>query len=44
MIDAENKLNFDLYYLKNISFWLDLLIIAKTIRLVLNLKGALSKT
>ena len=44
IIDAENKLNFDLYYLKNISFWLDLLIIAKTIRLVLNLKGALSKT
>ncbi len=44
LADTENKLNFDLYYLKNINFWLDLLIIAKTIRLVFNLKGALSKT
>ena len=39
--DAANKLSYDLYYLRNFSFWLDLLILIKTIRLVLNAKGAL---
>jgi lipopolysaccharide/colanic/teichoic acid biosynthesis glycosyltransferase len=36
--DAELKLSYDLYYLKNKSFWLDLLILAKTFKTVL--KGA----
>ncbi len=34
--DAENKLSFDLYYLKNTSIKLDLLIFFKTIRLISN--------
>ncbi len=34
--DSINKLSFDLYYLKNISIKLDLLIFLKTIRLVFN--------
>ncbi|MBA87548.1 MAG: sugar transferase [Euryarchaeota archaeon] len=34
--DAINKLSYDLYYLKNISIRLDILIFIKTIRLVLN--------
>ena len=38
--DASNKLSYDLYYLRNFSFWLDLLILVKTIRLVLNARGA----
>ncbi len=36
--DARLKLSYDLYYLKNNSFWLDLLILAKTFKTVL--KGA----
>jgi lipopolysaccharide/colanic/teichoic acid biosynthesis glycosyltransferase len=36
--DAKLKLSYDLYYLKNNSFWLDLLILAKTFKTVL--KGA----
>ena len=36
--DAELKLSYDLYYLRNASLWLDLLIMAKTIKTVL--KGA----
>ena len=39
--DAANKLSYDLYYLRNFSFWLDLLILFKTIRLVFNAQGAL---
>ena len=39
--DSANKLSYDLYYLRNFSFWLDLLIMFKTIRLVLNAQGAL---
>ena len=39
--DAANKLSYDLYYLRNFSFWLDLLILFKTIRLVLNGQGSL---
>ena len=36
--DAELKLSYDLYYLRNASLWLDLMIMAKTIKTVL--KGA----
>lgn len=39
--DAANKLSYDLYYLKNFSFLLDLLILFKTMRLVFNAQGAL---
>ena len=39
--DSANKLSFDLYYLKNFSFLLDLLILFKTMRLVFNAQGAL---
>ena len=38
--DAANKLSYDLYYLRNFSFWLDLLILLKTMRLVFNARGA----
>jgi lipopolysaccharide/colanic/teichoic acid biosynthesis glycosyltransferase len=38
--DSANKLSYDFYYLRNFSFWLDLLILVKTMRLVLNAKGA----
>ena len=38
--DAEEKLSYDLYYLKNYSLWLDLLILIKTIRLVFNFAGS----
>ena len=41
--DAEAKLSFDLYYLKHFSNFLDLLIFIKTIRLVINADGAISK-
>ena len=39
--DSANKLSYDLYYVKNFSFFLDLLILFKTIRLVFNAQGAL---
>ena len=39
--DAANKLSYDLYYLRNFSIWLDLLVMLKTIRLVFNAHGAL---
>ena len=38
--DSENKLSFELFYIRNYSFWLDLLIFIKTIKLVFNMKGA----
>ena len=41
--DAEIKLSYDLYYLYNISLWIDFLILIKTIKLVLSAKGAISK-
>ena len=41
--DSVNKLSYDLYYLRNCSFWLDLLILVKTMRLVFNAKGALAQ-
>jgi exopolysaccharide biosynthesis polyprenyl glycosylphosphotransferase len=40
--DAANKLSYDLYYLRNYSFALDLLILFKTIRLVFNAQGAIA--
>ena len=39
--DSANKLSYDLFYLKNFSFLLDLLILFKTMRLVFNAKGSL---
>jgi lipopolysaccharide/colanic/teichoic acid biosynthesis glycosyltransferase len=33
------KFHFDLYYLENASFWLDLKILGKTVQVVLRLKG-----
>ena len=39
--DSANKLSYDLFYLKNFSFFLDLLILFKTMRLVFNAQGAL---
>ena len=42
--DSANKLSYDLYYLKNFSFLLDLLILFKTMRLVFNAQGALPET
>ena len=41
MEDSANKLSYDLFYLKNFSFLLDLLILFKTIRLVFNAQGSL---
>lgn len=41
--DSKIKLSYDLYYIKNYSFFLDFLIFLKTIKLVLNAKGAIAK-
>ena len=38
--ETQEKLEYDLYYVKYLSFWLDLLIIAKTIRTILTGFGA----
>ena len=38
--ESEMKLSFDLFYIKNASFFLDLIIFFKTIKLVLNRKGS----
>ena len=38
--DAANKLSYDLYYMRNFSIWLDLLVMIKTVRLVFNAGGA----
>ena len=37
--DSELKLSYDLFYLRNASLWLDLLIMAKTIKVVLKAAG-----
>ncbi len=37
--DAELKLSYDLFYLRNSSIWLDLLILVKTIKIVLKATG-----
>jgi hypothetical protein len=42
LADRANKLSYDLYYLRNLSFWLDLLIMVKTMRLVFNARGAVA--
>ena len=42
--DSSNKFSYDLYYLRNFSFWLDLLILFKTIRLVFNGQGSIPST
>ncbi|MGC4378009.1 sugar transferase [Fictibacillus sp. Mic-4] len=34
--DVENKLRFDLYYIRNYSFWMDIVILMKTINVVLD--------
>ena len=41
--DTQIKLSYDFYYIKNYSFFLDVLIFLKTIKLVLNAKGAIAK-
>ena len=38
--DATNKVSYDLYYLKNVSFWLDFLILFKTMRLIFKAQGS----
>ena len=38
--DTKNKLSYDLYYLKNYSLLLDILIFFKTIRLIFNARGS----
>jgi exopolysaccharide biosynthesis polyprenyl glycosylphosphotransferase len=38
--DVSNKLSYDLYYIRNFSIWMDLLIMAKTIQLVFNARGS----
>ena len=40
--DSEMKLTYDFFYIKNFSFWLDLLIFFRTIRLVTRREGAIS--
>jgi lipopolysaccharide/colanic/teichoic acid biosynthesis glycosyltransferase len=35
-----SKLHYDFYYIKNFSFWLDLLIVAGTVRTIVNGFGA----
>tara|TARA_Y100000589_G_scaffold278401_1_gene273888 strand:- start:5586 stop:6935 length:1350 start_codon:yes stop_codon:yes gene_type:complete len=39
--DTENKLSYDLYYLKNFSIFLDILILFKTIKIVFKASGAI---
>ena len=41
MEESKDKLGYDMYYLRNSSFLLDILIIFKTIKIIFNLKGAL---
>ena len=41
--DTKIKLSYDLYYLRNFSFWLDFFILIKTIRLVSSAKGSVPK-
>jgi len=38
--DAVEKLNYDLFYIKNMSVWMDLLILFKTVKIVLFAKGS----
>lgn len=43
LADSANKLSYGLDYLRNFSFWLDLLILVKTMRLVFNARGAVAQ-
>jgi len=38
--DAIEKLNFDLFYIKNMSIFMDLIIVLRTVKIVLFGKGA----
>jgi sugar transferase (PEP-CTERM system associated) len=38
--DATEKLNYDLFYIKNLSIWMDLMVIFKTVKIVLFGSGA----
>ena len=38
--DTIEKLNYDLFYIKNMSFFMDLMIVLRTIKIVLFIKGA----
>jgi lipopolysaccharide/colanic/teichoic acid biosynthesis glycosyltransferase len=38
--DVNDKLQYDFYYIKNFSYWLDLLILARTVRVILTGSGA----
>jgi lipopolysaccharide/colanic/teichoic acid biosynthesis glycosyltransferase len=40
IVDVSRKLHLDFYYVKNISFWLDILIVLKTIHVMFNGTGA----
>ena len=42
--DSEIKLSYELFYIRNQSFLLDILIFLKTIKLVLNMKGSVPKS
>jgi lipopolysaccharide/colanic/teichoic acid biosynthesis glycosyltransferase len=37
--DSETKLSYDLFYLRNATVWLDLLILFKTIKIILKAAG-----
>ena len=37
--DSDLKLSYDLYYLRNFSFWLDLVILMRTVKTVLKAGG-----
>ena len=41
--DAKKKLSYDIYYIRNFSFWIDLLILFKTARIVFNGIGSKPK-
>lgn len=38
--EIDDKLQYDFYYIKNLSYWLDILIAARTVRVVLSGFGA----
>ena len=40
MEDAKEKLKYDLFYIKNMSFLMDLMVIMKTVKTVLSGEGA----
>ena len=39
ILDAKKKLSFDIYYISHFSFLLDLLILFKTLKIILNAKN-----